>query len=290
MIESQTYSYVTDPFSCISVCMAVKPPNTDINTSIPPYASMRVYEAVLEYLRLKTNASRRDVDKMGLVNAHIVVDSLSDDELKQECSLDDPHTFLQQNLGASAEELITGLSGVDGEERLALLDDGAESSELPKNCSIPFAFAIDGKVNDAADVMKYLLDRGIASEHADGDQFKQYEEQFGQEGDQYTQQPSEGELVIKAIEEPSEPVQAVIGGVINWAEDSFSGQKLLQLEVPVGATRIAASGDTKLNIDRSIDQVLQKKRRQRASHLNRRLLGKQVHELLLGVLNPTLFC
>lgn len=218
---------------------------------------MRVYEAILEYLRLRTNSGRRDVEKMMLVNAHIFVDGLSDDELKQECSVDDPTAFLQENLGSSAEELITGLTGIDGDQRVDLLDSEEQVSKLPKNCSIPFSFAIDGRVEEAADLMRFLLDRGVASEEAGGDLFEEYDENFGSDISQYSQRASEEDLVIRSIEQPSDPVQAVIGGVAKWADGSFNGRKLLQLEVPVGATRIAAPGNSELDINRWVGEVFQ---------------------------------
>jgi hypothetical protein len=52
-------------------------------------------------------------------------------------------------------------------------------------------------------------------------------------------------------------VKQVLGDVIGWAESSFDGAQVFQVEIPLGAQRIANTGKVSIDTDRSVRDILE---------------------------------
>ena len=87
---------------------------------------MKIYEAILEYIRLReyesphSDTSRSHgsySSKWTYATAHQIVDYLSDSELKQECSIDNATDLLRESLDEPADYLLPQLSDVEFSDR-----------------------------------------------------------------------------------------------------------------------------------------------------------------------------
>jgi hypothetical protein len=236
---------------------------------------MKVYEAILEYIQLSEDIRSRIAEnpdgdystedvphpKTVILNSHQMMDFLREGEVKQECKVENPGEFLSKNLNASVDTLFEELTGVDYSQRKEQTEFRELADRFPRNSSVPFAFAMGGRMQEARDLMRFILDKGVASEESSKEIFQQYERKYRDRNTWYTEEVSESdELFVKSVERPSEEVQEVLGGVAQWASSSFTGPQLLQVEVPVGAKRIAESGEGSVELDQSVAEVLTKER------------------------------
>jgi len=225
---------------------------------------MKIYEAVLEYIRLREHEPEYGLSEaypnQTYSIAHRIVDLLSDSELKQECAVDAPLEYLRTHLDEpSVHAILTELIGIDDTDRSDLVDGEKMAEQLPKNCSIPFAFATGGRMDEARDLMLFLLDNGVASESISHELLEEYKQKYGGRTpvlyDDQLGLPNS--FAVKAVERPSSPVRQVLDDVVEWAECSFDGPQVFQVEMPVGAQRIANTGNASINTDRSVRDVLE---------------------------------
>lgn len=249
---------------------------------------MKIYEAVLEYIRLREHEPEYGLSEVYPSQtysiAHRIVDLLSDSELKQECAADAPLEYLRTHLDEpSVHAILIELIGIDDTDRSDLVDGEKMTEQLPKNCSIPFAFATGGRMDEARDLMLFLLDNGVASESISHELLEEYEQKYGGERpvlyDDQLGLPNS--FAVKAVERPSSPVKQVLDDVIEWAECSFDGPQVFQVEMPVGAQRIANTGNASINTDRSVRACWSRQAKltsQQGFRLRRGLLRKQVRE------------
>lgn len=128
---------------------------------------MKKYEIPLQVIDYHAD-QRRDntVSTRILVIGRMLFDGIDEDELYEDAPVTEVelHQTLSSFPDMEVEDYFSRLLNTDFEACFENIDVEREAEKIPKNYDIPLALAIDGRLDEAADVMEFLKPLGSKKE------------------------------------------------------------------------------------------------------------------------------
>lgn len=127
----------------------------------PQQIKMRKYEIplrILDYHSQQDLGSSRNVPISSLAIARMLFDGMEEDELYEPApvTVDGLYQTLKSHPDMDVESYFACLLDADFDSRFENIDVEGEAEKIPKNYDVALALAMDGRLDEAADVIDFL--------------------------------------------------------------------------------------------------------------------------------------